>query len=335
VKTVYIINSLEGGGAERVFAQLISLLAGDEAQHDKPLVVLLDKLDEVYSLPEGAEVHRIGRRGGGIGVLLQYLALLRLLAKLKPDLIVSFLTRANIMNVCSAKLLGSQSIISERSNTSARLANRYARAKGWVVSLVEKSAAEESAASVGIVAMGRLVRTKGFSDLILAYQSSGLSCGLSILGDGPERSNLVELVDELELSEQVHFLGFVNNPYQVIKNADLFVLCSHLEGFPNALIEAMALGKPVIATDCTDGPREILALTNNIALGEYRLAEHGLMVNVGDPPALAKAMLYLHQDESLRDELALKAKSRVKQYSKQHFYRSYTELLARLRGDSN
>jgi len=376
LNTVYIINSLEGGGAERVFAQLMAMLADDKSRPDNVHVVLLDKLDEVYSLPDSIEVHRIGKRAGALWPAAQFLFLLRLLIKLKPQLITSFLTRANTMNVCAAKLLGCGSIISERSNTSARLVSRYAPLKRWLVGVVYRRAdcvmtnsqgiadcligefgvsrtntvvvnnpvdfeainaqaknAEDSSSRQGIIAMGRLVRSKGFDDLIRAYEQSGLSCGLTILGDGPERVALNALVTELGLSAQVKFHGFVANPHAEIKGAKLFVLCSHLEGFPNALLEAMALGKPVIATDCTDGPREILALNETIPLGEFKQTGFGLMVNVGDHSALANALRYLSSDSTLRQQLGAQAQSRVKQYSKQHFYSSYLGLLGRVKGE--
>ena len=381
MKTVYIINSLEGGGAERVFAELISLVAQDPNKQEPPQVILLDKLNEVYTLPEQAIVHRVGNRGGLIGSTVQFVALLRLLMSLKPKLIVSFLTRANIMNVVASKILRCHSIVSERSNTSARLNSRHAHFKRGLVGFVYRKAdfviavsrgvadcliaefgvsrnklgvlnnpvdlervnnqaslvsqdSEAQQAKIGVVAMGRLVRSKGFDDLIRAYKISGLSCGLSILGEGPERENLSTLVDDLALTNQVDFLGFVANPYQIVKQAHLFVLSSHLEGFPNALLEAMALRRAVIATNCTDGPREILSLNGQIPQGEFRLAEFGLMVNVGDQDALSKAMQHLFQNTELLEELAGKAQERVKQYSKQHFYQSYQELLDRFNGDS-
>lgn len=378
MKTVYIINSLEGGGAERVFSELINLVASDPAQQEAPQVILLDKLNEVYTLPKQACVHRVGNRGGLIGSTIQFVALFRLLASLKPELIVSFLTRANIMNVIASKILRCRAVVSERSNTSARLNSRHAHFKRGLVGFVYRKADfviavsrgvadcliaefgvsrnkldvlnnpvdfehinnqaglanESSEAKIGVVAMGRLVRSKGFDDLIRAYKKSGLSCGLSILGEGPERENLMALAAELKLTEQVEFLGFVTNPYQIVKQAEIFVLCSHLEGFPNALLEAMALRRAVIATNCTDGPREILSLSEQIPQSEFRLAEFGLMVNVGDPDALSSAMQHLYQDTELREELAGKAQERVKQYSKQHFYQSYQEILGRFHGDA-
>lgn len=376
MNTVYIINSLEGGGAERVFADLITMLSHEEGKRRNLQVILLDKKHEAYSLPAGVMVHRIGHRDGLAGPAVQFFALLKLLRRLNPELIVSFLTRANILAVLAAKWIGCSVIISERSNTSGRLANRFVRLKRGLVSAVYRKADCVIAVSKGvadclisefgvsqskvvvlnnpvdlerinnqalspadlsseskIVAMGRLVKSKGFDDLIRAYANSGLSCGLVIMGEGPERARLARLVSELGLVNQVEFSGFVSNPYKEIKQAGLFVLCSHLEGFPNALVEAMALQKAVIATDCADGPREILCLNSTIPVGEFRQADFGLMVNVGDHQALAKALVHLSADASLRSELASKGRHRVKQFSKQNFYHAFLNLVGQVKGE--
>jgi glycosyltransferase involved in cell wall biosynthesis len=96
---------------------------------------------------------------------------------------------------------------------------------------------------------------------------------------GKERSKLESLVETLNIQEYVSFSGFVPNPYVYMAKADLFVLSSAWEGFGNVLVEAMACGLPVVATDCPSGPREILQ--NGL---------YGPLVPVGNVDALALAM---------------------------------------------
>jgi len=113
-----------------------------------------------------------------------------------------------------------------------------------------------------VVTMGRMNWQKGQWHLIRAFaalheQFSDLQ--LVILGEGKLEKDLKDLCKQLGVASYVHFPGFQKNPYPFIKKAKMFVLPSLVEGFPNALVEAMALGIPVIAADCHSGPREILA----------------------------------------------------------------------------
>lgn len=132
-----------------------------------------------------------------------------------------------------------------------------------------------------ILGIGRLSDQKDFYSLIKAFDQirKNNNIKLIILGDGEERKNLEELIKILNLEDHVDMPGFVDNPYRYMSNANLFVLSSKYEGFPNVLIEAMACGLPVVSTDCLSGPREILDS------GKY-----GTLVPVGDVDALAKAI---------------------------------------------
>jgi glycosyltransferase involved in cell wall biosynthesis len=101
-----------------------------------------------------------------------------------------------------------------------------------------------------------------------------------ILGEGEERPKLEALVRELRLEEDVALPGFVDNPYKYMKRAAVFVLSSKWEGLPTVLIEALALGTQVIATNCPSGPEEVL-----------EGGRWGRLVSVGDFAGLAQAIL--------------------------------------------
>ena len=132
-----------------------------------------------------------------------------------------------------------------------------------------------------LVAAGRLQPQKDFPMLLRAFARvrSTRPARLVILGQGPERSRLEALVEELELASDVELPGATTNPYAYMARSAAFILSSRWEGLPTVLIEAMSCGAPVIATDCPSGPREILAD------GRY-----GTLVPVGDVAALAAAM---------------------------------------------
>lgn len=133
---------------------------------------------------------------------------------------------------------------------------------------------------VSVVAMGKLHPQKGF-DLLLSSVALARNNGihLHILGDGPEKERLRQQAVELRIHRQVTFHGFQKNPYPYLARADAFVLSSRYEGFPNALLEAIALGRPAIAFDCRGGIREII-----------KDGVNGILVPNGDLASLAGAM---------------------------------------------
>jgi len=132
-----------------------------------------------------------------------------------------------------------------------------------------------------ILGAGRLTAQKDFPTLIRAFAlvRRKLPARLMILSEGEERPGLEALVQELGLEKDVAMPGFVNNPYKYMKRAGVFVLSSKYEGFGLVLVEAMACGTPVVATDCPSGPAEIL-----------RGGKWGRMVSVEDVDGLANAI---------------------------------------------
>jgi glycosyltransferase involved in cell wall biosynthesis len=147
-----------------------------------------------------------------------------------------------------------------------------------------------------ILAAGRLDPQKGFVHLIEAFgrlRGVGEDWGLVILGEGSERAALERRVRALGLERRVVLPGLAGNMNDWYKRASLFVLSSLCEGFPVALLEAMAAGVPVVSFNCDAGPREMI-----------RHGVDGMLVPVGDETALAKAMGALMSDARLRAEMA-------------------------------
>lgn len=101
---------------------------------------------------------------------------------------------------------------------------------------------------------------------------------LVILGQGVYYNKLEKLVQSLNLKECVHLMGAKSNPYKYMYNADIFVLTSLYEGFPNVLVEAMSVGLPIVSVDCKSGPRELLNDDVNITIkNNYFLADYGIL----------------------------------------------------------
>ncbi len=130
-----------------------------------------------------------------------------------------------------------------------------------------------------VLGAGRLASQKDFPTLIEAFRrvAAERPCRLVILGEGPLRGELERLVNRLGLRERVSLPGWAENPYAFMARAALFALSSRHEGFPGALVEALACGCPAVSTDCPAGPAEILE-------------DPALLAPVGDAEALAGVM---------------------------------------------
>jgi len=111
-----------------------------------------------------------------------------------------------------------------------------------------------------VLAVGRLVEQKGFDVLLRAFAVARArsDCRLVILGEGPERDDLLASAETLGVAASVDLPGFVSNPFGYMAHSGVFVLSSRWEGLPNVLVQALAVGAKVVATDCPSGPREVL-----------------------------------------------------------------------------
>lgn len=150
-----------------------------------------------------------------------------------------------------------------------------------------------------LLAVGRLCDQKGFDLLLAAFQKLARHFPdwlLVILGDGPLRGELTRQIMTAGLQDRVLLPGRAGNMGEWYEAADLFVLSSRYEGFPNVLVEAMAHGLPAVSFDCDTGPRDII-----------RHEVDGLLVPPGNADALAQALGCLMQDEQLRQRYASRA----------------------------
>jgi len=175
-----------------------------------------------------------------------------------------------------------------------------------------------------ISAGGRLVKEKGFECLVRAFalvHRTHPDASLVIYGDGPERSAICALVEDLDLAEVVSLYGAVNDLGALIVDSTLFVLSSEFEGLPNTLIEAMVLGIPVVATDCRPGGARFLTRDGSIG---------GPLVPVGDTVALADSIDWVLDHSEEAELLGRAGKQIAVDYSPKWVVREWLGMFAAL-----
>ncbi len=157
-----------------------------------------------------------------------------------------------------------------------------------------------------ILTMGRLSKEKRIDIILRAFHKLYVdfpNWNLHIAGEGPERKNIESLIDELGLSDRVTMCGLVSDVKKAYLNADLFVMSSDQEGFPNTLCEAMQSGLCVVSTKCSTGPAEII-----------HQGIDGFLVPVGDVDAFQSQLRVLMADDLLRKKIGDTARENIKRF---------------------
>jgi GalNAc-alpha-(1->4)-GalNAc-alpha-(1->3)-diNAcBac-PP-undecaprenol alpha-1,4-N-acetyl-D-galactosaminyltransferase len=360
MRLTLVISSLSSGGAERVMSILanywsvkgwqITLLTFNDA-----LTLPFYELDKrIKYIPLGITSQSPDKVTASWNNLRRIQLLRKAIYESKPDVVISFLDRTNIITLLATRGLKLPVIVSERNDPAMYPAGKiWIRMRQFIYPHASKIVVQSQRASnyfsdsikssiciipnpvlvppkvdestkktlhkYSLISIGRLESQKGFELLIKAFAKLKLNYSewsLTILGDGSLRSELESLVKQLELTNQVHFLGRVKNPYDFLKQADIFVMSSRFEGFPNALCEAMASGLPVISTDCPSGPREII-----------RNGVDGILVANEDITALSKAIEHLMSNEDERKRLAAKAPEITQRFSLETVMRMWEEVI--------
>lgn len=366
MRIALVISSLDSGGAERVLSGMASYWAS--AGHDVALVTLSNPNSDWYKLHP--KVERVGlgllvMAGGPIEAIRNNLRrvwrLRRALARFRPDVVISFIEKTNILTLLACIGLRLPVIVSERADPREKpvepVWNRlrawtYGRADAIVIqSAALRNWAEQFSSSrtvhvipnpvrrlaeterdgdstlakqeKTVIAMGRLTHQKGFDVLISAFvrcleRQPGWR--LIILGEGEERPQLEAQVAALGIADHVSLPGVVRNPERELRHAEFFVLSSRWEGFPNALLEAMSCGLPVVATDCPTGPADII-----------RDGEDGLLTPANDAVALARAMEQVMTDKNLRLRLGRNASTVHSRFSEVAIMSNWEMIVASIR----
>ncbi len=284
-------------------------------------------------------------------------AIRRSIKKIAPHVVLSFCDQTNISVLAATRRLGIPVVISERSDPSQQKLGRvweqarrslYPRATktialttsaatflaplcpGGVVVIPsaiqtppltsDRAAASESKRAI---AVGRLAPEKGWDRLIQAFAAATRSdpeWTLAILGEGNERARLEQLIKQHGLGDRVALPGWVRPVWDELANSAFFVLPSYYEGFPSALLEAMAVGVPSLAVDCESGPRAIINACANGELANGLLVENNTL-------ALAAGIQRMMSEVEMREQLGRHGKTIVERFGWDEMVNRYEQIL--------
>lgn len=363
MRIAFVIPSLGAGGAERV----ASLLANEwNANGHAITLVTFDPpgTEPFFALGPGVVVRGLSAPAASRGLparlrtnMARVSRLRRLLREICPDVVVAFMTEANVIVLWACRGLDLPVVISERNQPERpgflhihKFARRltYPRARVMVVQtddiaswagarfqvpvrvipnpvcLGHGEARSEQDDVKWIMSLGRLTHQKGFDILIRSFAAVAdkhPNWKLVIYGEGPERLALERLRAESGCEARILLPGLVKDGAEALQRASLFVLPSRFEGYPNALLEALACGLPAIATACPGGSAEILAN-----------GAHGMLVPPDDVSAVSTALDAMLSAPELRRAYAAKARRAVAGLDVATIARRWLEILEALKG---
>lgn len=326
---IFILNeSLSRGGAERISVYLAGFLASKE---NESFLFTFSKSDSEYDVPKG--VTRINADISKKKIIERNLFLLKKIKEYKPDVVLVMGMTFCMYLAIPMLLTKTKFILSERNDpvhTKIRKITKIAasfciklsdgfvfqteQAKSYYIRKTKNRGAVipnpifvESLPSVyegerkkEIVAVGRLTSQKNYPFMIKAFSKIHKlhpEYVLKIYGEGSDRVVLEELIKKLNLQGYVFLMGNVKNVLEYTKTASLFVMTSDYEGIPNALLESMAMGLPVISSACPCGGPELL----------IQHEENGMLFKLQDEDAFVSCVDKIFKDKVFSDNIATKA----------------------------
>ncbi len=168
-----------------------------------------------------------------------------------------------------------------------------------------------------VITVGRLVKGKGHDDLLEIFASlKRPGWKLVIAGDGPLRETLEQKASDLGIKDQTVFAGFQPDVDLVLQQAKIFAFCSYSEGFPNALLEAMATPLPCISYNCNAGPADVI-----------KDGKNGFLIPVGNKEMFAQQLMRLMDDEQLRADVAAESAISIREFGSDRLFQSYIDFL--------
>ncbi|UWX56098.1 glycosyltransferase [Maribacter litopenaei] len=178
---------------------------------------------------------------------------------------------------------------------------------------------------INLVTVGRLqiVKNQKFIiDAVVPFKK----VRLYIFGEGELRADLEEQIKQLGLQDRVFLMGFEKNPFQYLKNANLFIFGSLHEGFPNVLMEAMCCGLPILTTNCKSDPDEIMELQEE-KKDDIMITDYGILTPVGDLELMRKGLTYCLEHPEYLERCRIRVKERIQDFKREPILQAYTDII--------
>ncbi len=344
-KIVFVIPDMPGGGTERV----VALLANEYSRQGREVAILLFAGRTLaYPLDEKIEVASVGEpSGGSLRSRMERIRRMRDYYRRNRDCrIWSFSVMGAVFSVAATVGMKHSMLISERNDPNRYehpyIRNFFYRFADVIVCQTEdavrcfpkairkKSTVIPNPVDIGqiepyegvrekrVVAVGRLEPQKNHSLLLRAFSrfaGEHPEYILELYGQGEQRERLIGLAKELGIEEKVSFCGFSSRVREDIRKAAMFVLSSDYEGISNSMLEAMALGVPVIATDCPIGGSHTY----------IKDGVNGILVPVGEEEPMVRAMCRLAEDDGLGRRIGARAASLREQLRTERIAKRFLE----------
>jgi len=169
-----------------------------------------------------------------------------------------------------------------------------------------------------LATMGRFIKSKNIDTLINAFsiviKADGKRLKLILIGDGPEKDNIVSLISKMGLKENITLTGMINNPEELLKKSDIFIFPSLIEGLSNSLIEAMSYKLPCIVSNIP-GNVEVIGEDKSdyiIKKGDFEVTKYGILFNPRDADGLVNAIMYVMANPKVRREIGENGYNKIK-----------------------
>ncbi len=348
-KLVIFIGTLQSGGAERVVSEISSMYA----DYFKEVIVLTYYDGGVfYKMDPRVRLKCVESITHSRNIVKNIFALRRFVKRESPDVFLSFLLPFNILSIWSLMFTKTPVAVCERSDPK-KVGSRWLRGlrnfsyrfcrgvqvqtssgKTCFPASVQKKIlvipnpnhvtidarkwALKQEKEKRIVTVGRLIPIKNprlLIDVFSIVDKYYPDYSLDFYGDGELKNNMQNRIDELGLQDKVILHGNVNDVPNHISFAEIFVLSSDMEGMPNALMEAMALGIPCVATDVS-GVRDIITD-----------GENGYIIPVGDKDAMVDRIIKLIESKELRNKFSENSIVVLSKFDKEKVFKQWLELV--------